>query len=608
MGAVERSADWLLVFDGDCGFCRYSVDYARAVTDVAAPAQVRYEPYQTAAVRYPDVPLTDFECSIQLFTATDRFRGAEAAFMVLALAPRLCGWLWCYRTLPGASALFETLYRLTARHRGVAFWLARAAFGGRLRPLAVARTARWVTAGIGLSALCAFASWWVQANGLIGPNGILPVAGFMDAVRGQLGSGALLQLPTLYWLSSAPWMTTCLCAVGALASLGMLFAVYPVICALVGYVCYLSLAYGGQVFMNYQWDILLVESLLVAAVLGAQPRVGIWLTRLLVFRFMLLSGAVKLLSGDPTWRDLAALDYHFETQPLPTPLAWYAHQLPHDVLHAGVVATFAIELLLPFCIFLPRNPRLLAAFGFILLELLIAATGNYNFFNLLTIVLCLSLLDDRVFGAGWRTWRPRRVATPWYAVTVVALLLGVVQIQATTTRSPLAGWELALLEVAAPWRAVNSYGLFAVMTTERDELVVQSSDDGERWQPLRFRFKPQALDAAPHWVAPHQPRLDWQMWFAALTSREGAPWFDYFVVRLLDGSPAVWSLLATPPPETPPRYVRVLRYRYHFTTPAERAASGDWWAREFVGVWYPAARLAHPVVEPGLREIPEAGG
>jgi len=604
MNEAEHSAAWLLVFDGDCTFCRYSVDYACAATDIAAPGQVRYEPYQSAAARHPEVPLADFERSIQLFTPTGRLSGAEAAFVVLALAPRLSGWLWCYRNVFAAGRIFEALYRLTARHRGAAFVLARLAFGRRWRPLAVAHTARWVAGGIGLSALCAFVSWWWQANGLVGPDGILPVAGFIDAAHAQLGF-AVGQLPTLYWVSTSPWMTNALCAVGVLTSLGLMFAVQPTACALIAYVCYLSLSYGGQVFMNYQWDILLVESLLVAAVLGVQPRVGIWLARLLVFRFMFLSGAVKWLSGDPTWRDLTALNYHFETQPLPTPLAWYAHHLPQQVLHAGVVATFVIELLLPLCIFLPRNLRIGAACGFIVLEVLIAATGNYNFFNLLTIVLCLSLLDDRVFGAGWRDWQPQRAAIGWRVVAGVALLLGLLQMHATVTRTGLANWEVALLEVSAPWRAVNSYGVFAVMTTERDELVVETSDDGQHWQPLAFRYKPQALDAAPRWVAPHQPRLDWQMWFAALTLRQGAPWFDYFVVRLLDGSPAVRSLLAAPPMATPPRYVRVLRYRYHFTTPAERSESGHWWTREYVGVWYPAARLAQPVIEPGPMQIPD---
>jgi predicted DCC family thiol-disulfide oxidoreductase YuxK len=585
----------VLVFDGDCGFCRYCVDYARAVTDDAAPGRVRYEPFQTAAQDHPDVAIAEFERSIQLFTGTERCDGAKAAFTVLALAPRLRGWLWCYRFVPLFAAIAEAFYRLTARHRGAVYRLARPFFGKHLAPLRYERTSALIVRGIGFAALCAFGSWWWQADGLVGANGILPVSAYFDAAKAQLGPHGWLLVPSLYWLSSADGMTTALCAVGVLASLCLLLRIWTAPAALVAYVCYLSLQYGGQEFLSFQWDTLLIESLLLAAVLGIQPRVGVWLTRLLVFRFMLLSGAVKLASDDPTWRDLAALDVHFETQPLPTVLAWYAHQLPHGLLHAAVGATFAIELVLPFLIFLPRNLRLLAAAGFIGLEVLIALTGNYNFFNLLTIVLCLALLDDRALRLD--ASRPERHSSGmfWRGLIAMMALLGVLQIHATLARSGLSNWEAAVLRTVEPLEAVNNYGLFAVMTTRRDELIVEGSDDGENWQVINFRYKPQELNTAPRWVAPYQPRLDWQMWFAALTTRAGAPWFDFFVLRLLTGEPAVMRLLAPSPfAEHPPRVVRVLRYQYHFTTAEEKHSSGAWWRRDFVGVWYPPARLDRP--------------
>ena len=189
----------------------------------------------------------------------------------------------------------------------------------------------------------------------------------------------------------------------------------------------------------------MLEALVLAAVLSRQPRVGIWLTRLLIFRFMLLSGAVKLTSGDLMWRTLSALDVHFETQPLPTVLAWYAHQLPRGLLHAGVVATFVIELGLPFCIFAPRNVRRFAAAGFLLLQALIVLTGNYNFFNLLVIVLCFALLDDRVFRS--RCHRRTRIARThsgagWRVVIAVMAFLGVLQIHQTIARASLQDWQI----------------------------------------------------------------------------------------------------------------------------------------------------------------------
>jgi hypothetical protein len=346
--------------------------------------------------------------------------------------------------------------------------------------------------------------------------------------------------------------------------------------------------------MQFQWDALLVETLFLAVILNIRPHVGIWLARLLVFRFMLLSGAVKLLSGDAAWRALTALEYHFETQPLPTVAAWYAHQLPHGLLRAGTAGTFVVELLLPFFIFLPRNVRFVALAGFVLLEVLILATGNYNFFNLLTLVLCVALLDDRALGGGDQRPRQRTPAgLVWRTVFAALAVLGILQIHVTLDRTSVQRWEIAVLGAVQPFQIANRYGLFAVMTTQRNELVVEASANGIQWRELPFRFKPQHLGAAPRWVAPYQPRLDWQMWFAALTTRQGAPWFDNFVIQLLRGAPAVKSLLA--PSEfdnTPPRFVRVLTYRYHYTSRSERLADGAWWRREYLDVWYPPARLS----------------
>ncbi len=590
--AAQQHEPWLLVYDGECGFCRYCVDYARAVTDVEAAGSVRYEPYQAVSANYPDVTLAEFQQSIQLMTPSERYQGAEATFRVLARAPRLRGWLWCYRFVPLFATIAEVMYRFTARHRSAMHRLARPLFGAELRPLDYRRTSALIIRGIGLAALCAFASWWWQATGLIGSHGILPVADYFAAAKAQLGATGWLLLPSLYWVSSADWMTTTLCAAGSAASVLLLLRVQPTIAALVAYVCYLSLEYGGGVFLEFQWDILLIESLIVAAILGARPRVGIWLTRLLVFRFMLMSGAVKLESGDPTWRDFTALQYHFETQPLPTVFAWYADHLPSAVLHASVIVTFVVELALPWLIFAPRNLRRLAASGFVLLELLILLTGNYNFFNVLTIVLCLALLDDRVLGVTIAPATRASSSVPWRSVIATMALLGALQIHRTIGRTSFHAWEGSVLRVIEPLQLVNSYGLFAVMTTQRDELVLEGSNDGVTWQEIPFKFKPQHLNAAPRWVAPYQPRLDWQMWFAALTSREGAPWVENFVFRLLSGTPRVWALLAPSPFATaPPRLIRVLRYRYHFTSSEQKARTGAWWRRQYVGVWLPPSRL-----------------
>ncbi len=596
---APQSTGWVLVYDGDCAFCQYTVDYAAAVVGDS----VDFQPYQEAAPDYPEVALDEFKASIQLFTPDGHHAGAEAAFRVLAVVPRLAGWLWCYRFVPLFAMLAEFAYGLTARRRDWAMRVAKVVHGRNLRPLEYAITGSVLTRAVGSAFLVAFASWAVQADGLIGSDGILPVNAFFDAAGRQLGAAAYYRLPSLYWLAPSHAMTLALCGIGAIASLALVLNRAPIVAALTAYVAYLSLYYGGQIFMGYQWDILLVECGALLVVLNLNTRVGIWLFRLLVFRFMFLSGAVKLLSGDPTWADLSALGVHFETQPLPTALAWSAHHLPESVLRFAVAATFVVELVLPFFIFLPRNFRLFACAGFVLLELLIFATGNYNFFNILTIVMCLALLDDRTFRFGRRSECARGRPGLWRVVLCAFVLLGAIQIHASFARRDLPGWERSLAAVVQPLMLVNGYGLFAVMTTRRDELIVQGSRDGQDWWSYRFRFKPEALDVAPRWVTPHQPRLDWQMWFAALRPVERVYWADNFVAKLLLGSESVVGLMHPTGRETP-RYVRILRYRYTFTTPEERTASRRWWNREFIGVWYPATSLIAPVVSDEPMDIP----
>lgn len=366
------------------------------------------------------------------------------------------------------------------------------------------------------------------------------------------------------------------------------------------WLAYLSLFYAGQVFTTFQWDLLLLEAGFLAVFLpGAGPRLPVLLYRWLLFRFMFGAGFVKIASGDPSWRDLSALEYHFETQPLPTVLAWYAHHLPDALLRAATAATLAIELVLPFAVFMPRQPRLVAAGAFIVLQLAILATGNYNYFNLLTLLLCLFLFDDRALGrlapgvlargvprpASGR-WTPARAATVGAALLVLPVSAIGFGEQLALARAP--AWLRWPAELLAPLRITSTYGVFAVMTTTRHEIVVEGSDDRREWRPYRFRYKPGDPQRAPPWNVPHQPRLDWQMWFAALGDANREPWFERLLERLLEGSPPVLALLEGAPfDDRPPRYVRASLYRYRFSTPEERAATGAWWQREAAGVYYP---------------------
>jgi len=307
------------------------------------------------------------------------------------------------------------------------------------------------------------------------------------------------------------------------------------------------------------------------------------------------------VSGDPAWASLQALRYHYETQPLPTWTSWYMYQLPSAVQAGSAAGMFFIELIVPWVVFLPpqwRRARLIGCALMISLQLGIAATGNYGFFNLLTIVLYLALLDvgrvPAVVGqvppsAGARrggpaAWRLFANGTA-LVIAVLSAMACVREIDLTWARqSPLEHlWSSRLLSWVEPLDSINGYGLFRVMTTERPEIVIEVSEDSVTWKEQEFRWKPGDVKRRPSVVQPHMPRLDWQMWFAAFDPVSAQEWLRPLTRRLLQREPAVVRLLAPSPLPGAPRYARLAYYQYHFTSRPERAKSGTWWKREFVG-------------------------
>ena len=466
--------------------------------------------------------------------------------------------------------------------------------------------------------LVAFISFWTQLDSLIGPRGLLPATRFFTAVHDQIGSSAYAQLPSLCWWCGAETFLTVLCAAGVVLALLLFVGIAPALCLGLLWVAYLSLSCAGQQFFNFQWDALLLETTLLAIVVAPWSLVSWWrahepprFARLLVawllFRLMFLSGVVKLTSGDPTWRDLSALTFHYETQPLPTVLGWYAHQLPTWWHRASCAGMFVIELVAPFLFFAPRPLRHNAILLTIALMVIIALTGNYTFFNLLTIALCVGCLDD----AFWRSCVPTacrgkchvirdtfpgpRPAPTGVVVAFGAAVFLYTLLQALPAVVPRLGTPpgyQAVANIVGPFRSLNNYGLFAVMTNPRPELVFEGSDDGRTWQAYEFPHKPGALGRRPTWVAPHQPRLDWQLWFAALGSLQQNQWVLALGEHLLRGTPASAALLAHNPfPQKPPRFIRIVRYEYHFTDAATRAATGNWWRRTPLDLYLPSASL-----------------
>jgi hypothetical protein len=435
---------------------------------------------------------------------------------------------------------------------------------------------------LGAVYLIAFASLWPQILGLVGASGVAPAVETMSSMRADYGWRVYLDVPSLFWFAKTDWALEALCALGCLAALFLLLGVLVRTAAVAAYVLYLSLVAVGQPFTGFQWDALLLEVGFLAIFAGS-PLLPLAF-RFLLFRLMFESGLVKLTSNDVNWRNLHALRYHFYTQPLPTPAAYYAQQTPNWLLDFLTLTALLIELLVPFFVFVPwRQVRRIAVGLLILLQVVIAVTGNYAFFNLLTIALCLWGLDDGFFD-GWKNWRlVRPVRFPSLLKWPVAGLIGLGALN-------VVGIQLPFIESL---QIVNPYGLFAVMTTSRTELVVEGSDDGMEWKSYSFRYKPGDVKRGLPLVAPYQPRLDWQMWFAALGRPQSNPWVQTLVYRLLLGEPEVLHLLEPAPFKIPPRTIRIQAYDYSFSTEQERRRDGIVWRRTLIGSWSGPLAIKH---------------
>lgn len=606
----------LLVFDGDCGFCRYWIERWRRETVDA----IDYQPYQDPHVadRFPELPLERFARAVQLIEPDGSVsEGAHAVSRALAHAGRAAP-LWCYGHVPGFASVTARIYRLIADHRSFASRLTILLWGKVPRPSTYVLTT-WVFLRLmGIVYLVAFWSLGVQIRGLTGQDGILPAAQFMTAVRTwagtqQIGLDRFRVVPTIFWLGTSDAFLEGVCLGGAVLAGLLVVGVAPAILLPMLWIGYLSLAVICRPFLWYQWDTLLLETGLLAILvapfvwrqsvsrLSDPPRLALSLLYWLLFRLMFGSGVVKIASGDPTWRGLTAMRFHYETQPLPTPVAWYAHLLPVSFQEATTAAVLGIELVVPWLIVAPRRVRVLACAVLVGLQGTIGLTGNYTFFNLLAVALCVLLLDDTTLerlvprfrkyssaqlhvSAVAMHW-PRLIVLLTAIVTVPVSVVGL----ARQLHLDLPG-ALVVAPIAnfiGPVKSVNTYGLFAVMTTMRPEIVVEGSNDGKEWLPYEFKDKPGDVRRRPPWVAPHQPRLDWQMWFAALGD-DDFQWFERFCQRLLEGSPAVLRLLAKDPfAGRPPRLVRGVLYQYHFADATTRRRQGVWWTRERVGLYSP---------------------
>lgn len=627
----------LMLWDGECHFCKRWIERWRELT----AGNVDYATYQEMAQRFPEITVEQFQCAVALIEPdAQTFFAAEAIYRSLGYGPSRKWLAWSYDHVPGFAAISEIAYKLIARNRGLGSTVTRLLWGKDARAPTYFWARRWFLRALGLIYLIAFVSLWVQLDGLVGSDGVSPLNQFLPAVRAQVGGDAYLLLPTLCWFDSSNAFLHFLCGGGVALSLLLIFGIAPAFLLVGLLVFYLSLTIAGQIFFNFQWDILLLETGFLSiffapwrlwprelmwwpesftfarlprdkptpATAAPVSRAGLFLLKFLLFKLILMSGVVKLTSGDPSWWNLTALDYHYWSQPLPTVFGWWADKSPEWFKHFSVAFCLVLEIIVPFFIWAPRRPRLVAAGLIIFLQIVIALTGNYCFFNLLTIALCLLLIDDAaVFRMEGRVSPASQELRPPKAESIANRLSKYAATAVIIVTLPVNAWLIfsafkprtrppsvlaTLYEQLGAFRIVNGYGLFRVMTKDRCEIVFEGSMDGLEWLPYEFKWKPGDVKRPPGWCAPHQPRLDWQMWFAALESPRENPWLLGLMVRLLQGSRDVDRLLAHNPfPDKPPRFIRAMFYRYRFTSAAELRRTGAWWKRQELREYVPTLSL-----------------
>jgi hypothetical protein len=521
--------------------------------------------------------------------------------------------------------------------RNVVHWLFAADSGPRNR-----FAPRWIfLRALAAIYFSAFLALVFQIEGLIGPRGILPARNFLTAVARGAGSLRFWYAPTLFWISSGSHWMMAVTWIGLLASIAAFLNAWPRLSFFLCFLCFLSFVSSAGDFSGYQSDGMLLGAGFLALFFAPRglwpglgldsppPRAALFLLLWEWFRIYFESGIVKLLSGDPEWRHLTAMDEYYQNGPLPTWIGYYVQHLPHWFHVATAGATLVMEIGIVWMLFLPRRVRLICFFIVTPWEIGVILTANYAFLNYLVLVLAFLLLDDR--SVRWlvpqrfrgrldeaaqaealpepeampsvvrpadeppRIHRPVRGIRGHFdafglAVTAVLLTWVAYVTTAELIRMPWPGAPLPStpMVVLEPFRIANQYGLFAVMTRGRYEIEFQGSNDGKSWTAYPFRFKPQAVNQAPGIYAPYQPRFDWNLWFASLTDYQNAEIVPLTEERLLDGDPAVLSLFAGNPfPGAPPKYVRAVLWQYWFTTVAEKRATGDWWQRKLLGLYAP---------------------
>ncbi len=470
---------------------------------------------------------------------------------------------------------------------------------------------RWLLQrGLGGIYLVAFAVALNQFRPLLGTRGLTPVPWFLQ-------NASFWRAPSIFFLHYSDGFATLLSWAGAIAALLALLGVSerfgtPVSMVLWGlmWLIYLSMVNVGQTWYGFGWETLLLECGFLAIFLGgrntAPPVIVIWMFRWVLFRVMFGAGLIKL-RGDPCWRDLTCLIYHYQSQPMPNPLSWYFNRLPVAADKAGVLFNHLAEIVAPFGYLMPwATVRRIAGIITVAFQLTIVLSGNLSWLNWITIVIAMSCFDDRMLShiLHFHIGPLHALALPHQiALGVLTLVVAALSIKPALN---LVSSRQLMNTSFEPLHLVNTYGAFGSISRTRDEVILEGTTDSvitpaTEWREYQFKAKPGDLSRMPPWVAPYHLRLDWLMWFAALSPDYANPWFVPFVARLLQNDGPTLSLMSGNPfPGKAPVWIRAELYDYKFTTPAERRATGNWWKRTLEGEYLRPISLQTPGLVAGL--------
>ena len=471
---------------------------------------------------------------------------------------------------------------------------------------------------LGLVYLTAFLVAAQQAVPLIGHDGLTPADLYLDRLVEHSGTRteAFFERPTLFLFGISDGLIVTVAWVGVALSLLVLVGFANAIVMAAIWALYLSLVHVGQLWYGYGWEILLLETGFLAIFLcplldgrpfprRAPPTAVLWLLRWLAFRILLGAGLIKI-RGDACWRDLTCLTTHYETQPVPNPMSRVLHFMPTWFHKLGVAFNHLVELVAPWFVFWPRIARHVAGALMVLFQVILIVSGNLSFLNWLTIVPALACFDDSLLRRLVPKFLARRAAHAAAAeahpsrlqlATTIVLVATVAVLSYAPVRNLVSSRQVMNTSFNQ-LHLVNTYGAFGSVGKQRPELVFEGTHDelltpDTEWKAYEFKCKPGDPQRRPCLISPYHYRLDWQIWFAAMSSPKRYPWTVHFVWKLLQGDPGTLGLLAHNPfPDGPPRWVRVVRYRYEFARGAE--AAGRWWSRSEPQPWLPPLRATDP--------------